>query len=95
MELAELKNGTVEDKRLVSALCIVIANLSITVPIAFYELVMMCRDQDHKPFGLCGEILRKANLIRGDNSVHDSIRNVVMSGATGDVLDLTWGSPFA
>lgn len=62
-------------------------------PIAFYELVMCCREHGHKPFGNTGEILRSGGLLLGDDRPHDTIRNIVLSAVSGEGLEMTLGSP--
>lgn len=64
-------------------------------PLAFYDLAMMCRDKDYQPFGNNGELLRTANLIASDDTIHDSIRNIVLSAAEGDGLEMHIVSPIA
>ena len=70
-----------------------IRNLMETNPIAFYELVMICRDSNHAPFGNTGDILRNFNLLNTEGKVHSSIRNIVISAVTGEGLEMTLGSP--
>lgn len=47
METVTLKNGTVEAKPLVAVTLMSLEHLINPDPIAFYELVMVCRDRDH------------------------------------------------
>ncbi len=62
-------------------------------PIAFYELVMKCRNHNHKFFGNAGDVLKGLSLVETGGSIHDSIRNIVLSAAKGDGLDMSLGSP--
>lgn len=63
--------------------------------IVLYELVACCRDRNHQPFGNAGEKLAALELRREDGTIHESIRNIVLSAASGEGLDLTLGSPLA
>ncbi len=95
MEATRLKNGSEEFKPLVQVTMASLSKLAETNPIAFYELVMKCRDQGHELFGNAGEVLKSLALIEdARGSVHDSIRNVVLSAVEGDGFDMTLGSPF-
>lgn len=62
-----------------------------------YELVELCRDPNHKPWGQTGKELKSIGLAsQGDSGewhVHNSIRNVVLSAAIGEGLDMTIGNP--
>lgn len=60
-----------------------------------YELVMKCRDKNHQLFGNTGERLKKLRLIEEDGSIHGSIRNIVLSSAEGEGLEMTFKSPVA
>ncbi|MBD3330043.1 hypothetical protein GF354_00765 [Candidatus Peregrinibacteria bacterium] len=96
MEAARLKNGSEEFKPLVQMTMASLSKLAETNPIAFYELVMKCREQGHELFGNTGEVLQSLALIQDERgTVHDSIRNVVLSAVEGDGLDMTLRSPFA
>ena len=63
-------------------------------PIILYELMMKCRDSKHQFFGRSDAELRKLSLIGvSDDSIHDSIRNIVLSATSGEGTDMTLGSP--
>jgi hypothetical protein len=89
METLTLKNGAQEAQPLVSITTILLKNLIREDPIAFYELVMCCRDAEHTPFGNTAEKLQARRLY----PVHDSIRNIVLSAVTGEGLAMQLGSP--
>ena len=59
---------------------------------------MLCRDSEHKLFGITGHGLVKLGLIiktpEGYN-VHDSIRNIVLSAIEGDGANMTIIDPRA
>lgn len=89
MRTFRLKNGTEEAKGLVATIVLALEKLMETDPLGFFELVKLCRDRDHKPFGNATDRLRDLGLW----PIHDSIRNVVLSAVTGDDLDMALGSP--
>jgi hypothetical protein len=96
----KLKNGTEEVGALVLTTTMSVNSLlerGLAIPA--YELVQLCRDGRHRPFGSCGETLEKLGLVQkgqdGSYSVHDSIRNIVLSMASGEGLEMTFGSPVA
>ena len=93
MEAVTLKNGAQELDIQVRAVMVSLEDLLGKNPIAFYELVMKCRDWNHQFFGNTGRELRDLALVQSDGNVHDSIRNVVLSAVVGDDLEMTLGSP--
>jgi len=93
METVRLKNGTEEAKQLVVITIAQLKELMSSEPIAFYELVMLCRDRDHELFGNAGEKLEKSGLLQREGVVHDSIRNIVVSAVEGDMLNMRITSP--
>ena len=92
-ELIKLKNGMQEAKPLVAIIGLHVKRLIEKNPIALYELVMKCRNRDHQFFGNAPDILKDLNLLESDNSVHSSIRNIILSLATGDGLDMKFVNP--
>lgn len=88
MEQVRLKNGAGESAPLVKVVMISLENLVVSNPIAAYELVEMCKDRTHKPFGNTSTVLKDLALIMDDDGVHDSIRNIVLSAFVGDGLDM-------
>lgn len=90
-----LKNGTEEGRIVVTATMMSLRGLLEDVetggPIAFYELVMLARDRNHKLFGNTERTLRDRALF----PLHGSIRNIILSAVEGDGLDMTLGSPIA
>ena len=87
METVILKNDTEELKVLVQTTMISLENLVNTNPIAAYELVEMCKDVNHKPFGNVGNILEDLGLVNS-GQVHTSIKNIVLSAFEGDGINL-------
>jgi len=96
METVTLKNGTEEAMPLVTVTMFSLQDLGKKSPLAVYELVMLCRDREHKIFSLrLADDLKGRSLIQLDGRVHASIKNIVLSAATGDGLDMVIGSPLA
>lgn len=58
-------------------------------PMAFYELVEICRDPDHSLFGNTAEVLKDLSLLQPNGTPHDVIRDVVLHHVTGDGLTMT------
>lgn len=87
MEQVRLKNGAKEAEVIVKVVMISLDNLVVSNPVAAYELVEMCKDRTHKPFGNTSTVLKEFALIT-DDGVHDSIRNIVLSAFVGDGLDM-------
>jgi hypothetical protein len=90
----KLKNGSEELDGLVGVTMMSVRRLTQTHPIAFYELVMLCRDPKHKLFGNTGQALNDLSLVT-NGQVHDSIRNIVLSAIEGEGMDMTLVSPVA
>jgi len=63
METLKLKNGTEEALPLVRITMLSLSALIEKNPIAFYELVMKCRNQNHKFFGNTADELVKLSLV--------------------------------
>jgi hypothetical protein len=93
MELIVLKNGAEEAEPLVKVAMLSLESLIQSSPIAFYELVMKCRDSNHQFFGNTVERLKELSLVQRDGTIHDSVRNIVLSAAEGDGLDMKLVSP--
>lgn len=95
-DLMKLKNGSAEPDSLVAAILLSVDKILEKNGLAFYGLVRVCRDRSHKVFStVLSKLLKDAGLMQDDGTVHDSIRNVVLSGATGEGLGMTWGDPRA
>jgi hypothetical protein len=58
-------------------------------PIAFYELVQLCRDKNHSLFGNTYDKLLGLSLIQGNGQPHQSTREIVLAHTEGEGLDLT------
>ena len=93
MKVLVLKNGAEEPEELVIATWESLANLHESDPTAFYELVMKCRDENHRFCGNAAQPLRELRLLQEDGAIHDSIRNIVLSATEGNGLGMKLVSP--
>jgi len=93
-ELVTLKNGSQEFGPFVSATMLSLERLFDRTPIIGHELVMKCRDSNHHLFGDAASLLIARSLVSPDKTIHESIRNIVLSAVTGEDLDMILGSPF-
>lgn len=94
MTIANLKNGAEEDGALVTVVMIGLENLMNSNPIAACELVEMCKNNAHKPFGNAGAVLGELGLLI-DGTVHGSVRNIVLSAFEGEGLNMRLTNPMA
>ncbi len=94
---ALLKNGSVELLPIVNVTMMALRQLIKRDPIAFYELVMVARDRNHRIFAPERNIpiLEATTLFRNGRIAHDSFRNVILSAATGEGADMALDSPLA
>ena len=102
METVNLKNGSSEVKPLVAAtmhsLNAVLEGSgdALNGMLAFYELVQKCKNPSHEIWSDAqSTLLMSLSLIDANGDVHSSIKNVVLSAAQGDGLELSLGSPYA
>lgn len=101
--LTKLKNGTTEVQPFVVITLGVLKQLFDDKPLAFFDLVSKCRDSSYKWFGDNEQICRDLQLIQPENpynpdaggSIHESIKNIVLSAAEGEGMDMTLVSPYA
>jgi hypothetical protein len=91
-----LNNGSIEAEGLVAVTMISLMHLvkdGTGGMLAAYDLVMRCRDGSYQFFGDNEEKLKAIGLVERDGNVHSSVRNIVLSAAKGDGMDMTFGSP--
>lgn len=100
-EMTTLRNGSEEIAVLVNTIMFIIRGLLDNGKgMIFYELVKTCRDRNHKLLGVSGEQLKKLELITvlhqdRTASVHNSIRNIVLSCAKGYGIEIEIINPVA
>ena len=92
METVVLKNNQTELKVIVKTTMITLDRLINENPIAAYELVQMCKERDHKPFGNTGSILEGYGLLTS-GEIHNTIRNIVLSAFDGEGFDMYLTNP--
>lgn len=95
MDTIKLKNGSEEAHVLVVTTMMSVKTLLTTHPMAVCDLVAKCKDKDYPYFGNNQKTLQDLCLCQEDGSIHGSIRNIVLSGSTGDGLDLCLCNPSA
>ncbi|MFM9889074.1 MAG: hypothetical protein ACKVOE_00300 [Rickettsiales bacterium] len=96
MEVAKLKNGSEEAQSLVQVVMMSLATLwdqGLPGVLAVYDLRAIINDRSYKSHYL--EKLQSLALVGPDGSVHESIRNIVLSAVEGDGLEMKLGSPLA
>lgn len=94
MEMAKLSNGTEEAMPLVSVITMALGKMLYEgKAVLFYELVMLARDKNHKPFGSAADDLRRMRLVNDDMSMHSSTRNIIRCSVRGDALNMRIVSP--
>ena len=95
MKVVRLRNGSEEAAPLVTVTMMSLEHLVKERPLAFYDLVMKCRDRSYQFFGDNGEHLQDLALVGDGESIHNSIRNIVLSAVRGDGMDMMLDSPLA
>ncbi len=107
IETVKLRNGTEEARPLVAVVRMSLEKLLKDKPIVLYELVEICRDPKHVPWGIAGDDLVALNLIGRTQerpqlgpvevryTVHQSIRNIVLACVEGEDMDMRSVSPVA
>ena len=93
-----LKNGGDAPGAAVTTTMLTLHELAGTDFIAFYELVAACRDRDHALFGGTASTLQAYAMVEsvdgsGRASIHDAVRDIVLSAVTGEDLGLSLQSP--
>ena len=84
MQEVKLKNGGVEMDILTQGVLLALKNLITDNSVAFYDLVMKCRDDQYEPFGNSSAILKHVSLMESGGTIHSSIKNIVLSAVDGD-----------
>lgn len=95
MQISKLKNGAEEMRVLVGATMLSLKSLLADDPMAFYDLVELCKDPDYTVFGDNIDVLKAVALVGNDGKIHGSIKNIIVSAVTGEGLDMVLGSPVA
>lgn len=89
----KLNNGTEEYDMLVKATMLQLKALCSNEPVAFYEFVERCRDDQHQFFGDCEKRIQKFNLMQSLGVIHKSIKNITLAATKGEGLELVLIDP--
>jgi hypothetical protein len=95
VDTTTLKTGAIVPSMMVPVTRMSLDHLLGSNPIAFYELVQLCRDNTHELFGNTRDTLRGLSLIESDGLPHDVVRQIVLSSVYGEGLGLWLTSPVA
>ena len=96
MESVKLHNGAEEASVLVSVVMMSLNSLwdeGLPGVLAVYDLHQLCQNRNYQAMHIAR--LKELNLVSNDGSIHDSIRNIVMSAIQGEGMEMTLSSPIA
>ncbi len=101
-KMITLRNGSREIDVLAAGTVQQLQKLQAADPIAFYELVMKCRDDSYQ-FANDGKsvvphsqlVIQHYATLNINGGVHSNLRNIVLSAVEGDGYELYIVSPFA
>ncbi|MCB7127916.1 MAG: hypothetical protein J3T61_00055 [Candidatus Brocadiales bacterium] len=94
MKTVKLRNGSEEASSLVKIVNTAINNWQgLDLALKFYDIVTMCRDSSYTPFTPTLEEFKRLSLVGPDGSIHSSIKNIILSMAEGDGLNLSIVDP--
>jgi hypothetical protein len=93
-----LRTGKEAPDILVNTTMLALRTLCAEQPIAFYELVMCCRDREHVIFGDAAD--KMLGLLEGTDAaghglVHDAVRDIVLAAVDGEDFNMTLQSPLS
>jgi hypothetical protein len=100
MKIVKLKNGSEEVETAVKVVMLSLRKLIQEGQIVVVlEIVSLCRDDGHTPWGGTGDVLKRLSLAEqnmdGQWKVHQTTKNIVLSAAEGEGVDLKIGDPIA
>lgn len=87
-----LRTGAVVPSVLIDVIGLTLDDLFSSDPIAFYELVQLCRNPGHEIF-FGQKRLTELNLIGVNGQPHDATRDIVLASVEGDELSLRLVDP--
>lgn len=94
MQTVKLRNGTEEVAMMVPIIMMHLKSMFADDPIAAYEIVMHARDRNHPPWNeTMTARFKSLSLLESDGRMHDTVRNIIVSAVTGDLLDMTLRDP--
>lgn len=95
MRVVELKTGWKVAPVTVTNVLHAMEELRRRDPIAFYEMVHLCRYENWRLWGDTMLVLRAWGLIGPDNRPHDDTRQIILSAVSGEGTALEMNSPLA
>jgi hypothetical protein len=93
MELVELKDGSTVPEPTVHTTLMSLRVVRDKHPLALFQAVQIARNAGHVPLGSLGDVLSGYGLTDADGVMHDDIRHIILSAATGDALNLALTNP--
>ena len=94
MDTVHLNNGSEEAKLCVDIVYDSLTELWDTNVIAFVELVRKVKNPSHTMFGNTSCIAKELNLMDDNDTIQNSIRNIVESSVTGKGLNMKMCNPY-
>jgi len=96
IEVVTLKSGHPEGKALTLATYHTLSLLFDDKAIVFYELFQLAKDPAHQIWGNnTVEELKSLALLQSDGSMHDSIRQIILSAVSGEGFNMVLDNPIA
>lgn len=100
MDMVQLRNGSEETESIVRVVTAGLQNIlkNTMGALAFHDLVVLCRDPEREETSstrMTIDELKENGLVQVDGTVNQSIRNVVLSSAEGEGLEMQFVSPIA
>ena len=93
MSLVRLKNGSTAEDVLVTMVMATLGQLMKESPILIQQLAKKCREPKHVFLLGIGKQLKEWSLLLGEDDVHDTVRDIVLSAVEGDGIFLRLKSP--
>jgi hypothetical protein len=99
-EVVKLKNGSEEVPQLVTVTMVALRGLldpekGVQGATALYDLVMKCRDDSYQFFGNNQQYLENLDLVESSGTIHQSIKNIVLSAVDGEGMNMAIVNPIA
>ncbi len=89
-----LTSGHEEYLGLVDIMLLVLPHLLASDGAAFYDLVMRCRQPDHRFSGNAAQRLTQWNLVDSAGQVNPGVRGIALAAIAGDGLEMHIVAPY-
>lgn len=89
-----LKNGAIVPEATVATTMISLREIIESDPIAFFEFIEICNNENHSLFGDTDKTLKNLGLIQSNGQPHDITKLIALAATEGDGLDLKLVSPY-